>query len=619
MQLRLRTKLTLIMTGLVLLVVAVLSAVFVGQLFEQVLQQTDKRAVEIANQVFEQARRAVAEAAARGMRPASNDPEDINEYVHKAFRASEGLRAQLKAAKVDTPAIYEVSVTNNDGKVLVSTDESLIGKFLPRRTKISQLTQRGYLHQAKVLAGPPQVYELDLPFINNDQPFGEVRVVVSSGLLLNDISSSVRKFGTIVLLALVISTVVAAVVSRATLAPLSDISAQLDRISAGQYDAPVADAKGFSGSTDELGQVSRKITQVGQQLRGVHEIFSTLRENMDSVMAGLEDGLLLFTRDARAVMVSPAAEKFLGAPAGHFLGRRVNEIFPLGHPLHEVLHVQGDELREIAAETDLDTVGGTRRVGVSVQAIQEDGERMGALVTLRDLDSIESINTQLQVSERLAALGRITAGVAHEVKNPLNSMRLWLENLKESLPNEPDSGSQQAVQVLDKEIDRLDAVVKRFLDFTRPMDVRLEATHLADVLKEVVEVAKPQLHKSKIQVAQLLPIDVPEVYVDRALLKQAVLNLVLNAVEAMPTGGQLRLMLSRRGEMAEITVGDTGRGIPLENRQKIFQLFFTTRPGGSGIGLASTFRIVQLHNGSIDFTSEVGRGTTFRIELPLAA
>jgi PAS domain S-box-containing protein len=619
MQLRLRTKLTLIMTSLVLLVVAVLSGVFVAQLFEQVLLQTDKRTAEIANQVFEQAKRALSEAAAKGLRPTSNDPNDIKDYVKRAFKMSEGLRAQLKAAKVDTPSIYEVSITNNDGEVLISTDESLTGKFLARRKNISQLTRRGFVHQAKVLAGPPQVYELDLPFKNGDQPFGEVRVVVSSGLLLNDISASVRKFGTIVLLALVISTVVAAVVSRATLAPLSDISAQLDRISAGQYDAPATEARGFTGGSDELGQVSRKITQVGQQLRGVHEIFSTLRENMDSVMAGLEDGLLLFTRDARAVMVSPAAEKFLGAPSGHFLGRRVNEIFPLGHPLHEVLHVEGDELSEIAAETDLQTVEGTRRVGVSVQAIQENGERMGALVTLRDLDSIESINTQLQVSERLAALGRITAGVAHEVKNPLNSMRLWLENLKESLPAEPDSGSQQAVQVLDKEIDRLDAVVKRFLDFTRPMDVRLEATQIADVLKEVVEVAKPQLQKSKIQVAQLIPIDVPEVYVDRALLKQAVLNLVLNAVEAMPGGGQLRLMLSRRGEMAEITVGDTGKGIPTENRQKIFQLFFTTRPGGSGIGLASTFRIVQLHNGSIDFTSEVGRGTTFRIELPLAA
>ena len=109
--------------------------------------------------------------------------------------------------------------------------------------------------------------------------------------------------------------------------------------------------------------------------------------------------------------------------------------------------------------------------------------------------------------------------------------------------------------MLDKEIDRLDAVVKRFLDFTRPMDMRLEATQLAELLKEVLEVAQPQLQKANIQVAQLLPIDVPEVYVDRALLKQAVLNLVLNAAEAMPSGGQLRLVLSRRGEMAEITRG----------------------------------------------------------------
>jgi signal transduction histidine kinase len=151
------------------------------------------------------------------------------------------------------------------------------------------------------------------------------------------------------------------------------------------------------------------------------------------------------------------------------------------------------------------------------------------------------------------------------------------------------------------------------------MDVRLEPTQLAGLLREVLEVAQPQLQRAKVEVAQLLPIGIPEVFVDRDLLKQAVLNLVLNAVDAMPAGGQLQLTLSRRGEMAEITVGDTGKGIPPEHRQKVFQLFFTTRPGGSGIGLASTFRIVQLHNGSINFTSEVGRGTTFRIELPLAA
>ncbi|HKW55883.1 MAG TPA: ATP-binding protein [Candidatus Acidoferrum sp.] len=618
MQLRLRTKLTLMMSGLVLLVVAVVSTVFAAQLLNQVLQQTNKHADEIARQVFAFAHGAVLNAPNVGLRPESTSPRDVHDYVRHAFEIDEALHAQLNAAK-STFAVYEVSITDQGGLVLVSTDESLQGKFLARRTALSGLTQRGFFHAAKILAGPPRVFEFDLPFNNGDDPFGEVRVSFSTGLLLRDILPNLQRLGTIVLLALVLSTVLAAVVSGAALAPLARISEQLDRISAGQFDAPLPEVRGFVGTGDELGQVSRKISQVGQQLRGVHEIFSTMRENMNSVMAGLEDGLLLFTRDARAVMVSPAAEKFLGAPAAQFLGRRVQEIFPPGHALHDVLHIVGDELSEVAAETLLQTSEGEKRVGVSVQAIQEDGERMGALLTLRDLESLESINTQLQVSERLAALGRITAGVAHEVKNPLNSMRLWLENLKETLPSETDGNASQAVQVLDKEIDRLDAVVKRFLDFTRPMDVRLEATQLSALLKEVLEVAQPQLQKSNIHVAQLLPIDVPEVYVDRALLKQAVLNLVLNAGDAMPNGGQLRLVLSRRGEMAEITVQDTGKGIPPENRQKIFQLFFTTRPGGSGIGLASTFRIVQLLNGAIDFTTEVGKGTTFRIELPLAA
>lgn len=619
MQLRLRTKLTLVMTGLVFLVVVVLSGVYFARLTGQVMQETNNRANELTQQVFAQAKRALADAKKSGMQATSDAPDDRRDYVRQAFERNDGLTEEMQSPLGANLWIYDVMIVDKYGMVLASSDPQMPGTTVIPRPLFSQLDKSNIVKQLKVLYGPQPVYEARYPFTMGGEPFGEVRVGVSIPLLRNEITPSLRTSGAIALVALLVSTGLAMVVSGATLAPLRDISAQLDRISAGQFDAPVAQGTGFAGGADELGLVSKKISQVGQQLRGVHEIFSTMRENLNSVMAGLEDGLLLFTRDARAVMVSPAAEKFLGAPAGHFLGRRLTDIFPVGHPLRQALHIEGDELSEIAAETELKTSEGTRRVSVSVQAIQEDGEKMGAMLRLRDLDSIESINTQLQVSERLAALGRITAGVAHEVKNPLNSMRLWLENLKESLPGDADSNSHQAVQVLDKEIDRLDAVVKRFLDFTRPMEIKLEQTQLSLLLKEVLDVARPQLQKANVEMLQKLPADVPEVFVDRDLLKQAVLNLVLNAVDAMPGGGQIRLELSRRAEMAEISVSDTGKGIPLENRQKIFQLFFTTRPGGSGIGLASTFRIVQLHNGSIDFTSEVGRGTTFRIELPLAA
>ena len=188
-------------------------------------------------------------------------------------------------ADKDTDYIYEVAITDRDGQVLISTDESMQGKFLPRRAPLSQLTQRGFIHQAKVFAGPPKIYELDFPFSKGGQPFGEVRVAVSSSLLLNELLPNLRQLGTIVLLALIISTGLAAIVSGAALAPLRGISDQLDRISAGQFDMPAPEVKGFVSGSDELGAVSRKITQVGQQLRGVHEIFSTMRENMNQSWA----------------------------------------------------------------------------------------------------------------------------------------------------------------------------------------------------------------------------------------------------------------------------------------------------------------------------------------------
>ena len=163
--------------------------------------------------------------------------------------------------------------------------------------------------------------------------------------------------------------------------------------------------------------------------------------------------------------------------------------------------------------------------------IGEGDARMGTLVKFKDLESRERIGTQLQVSERLANLGRITAGVAHEVKNPLNSMRIWLENLKASLPD-VDGLPLQAVRVLDSEIDRLDSVVKRFLDFTRPPEMHQEESSLKEILEEVVAVERPELDKANVKLDARLAADVPNVLVDKPLLKQALINLLVNATRS---------------------------------------------------------------------------------------
>ncbi len=619
MAIRLKTKFTLTTALLVLGVVSVVSAVYVVTLTGQSVRQANERAKFVAQQVFLQAQNALNDAADRGAAPATEGPEDLREYVRKTLDENAGLTGLIEAALGYSATIYEVTVVDDAGMVLLSSDASLPSRPAPKRTNFEQLVRSSFVEQLRVLYGPQNVYEVALPFNLSNAPFGEIRIGVSTVFLRGEIARNLQSAVLLVLGAVLLSTLLAAGVSHASLRPLEKISAQLDRITQGKFEptaAPAAQKAPKSG--DELAQVSTKINLIGKQLHDVREIFSTLRENMSQVMAGLEDGLLLFAADGRNVLASPSVEKFLGVKPDALLGRRASEIFPAEHPLRAGggLRLEGDLLERVeGAEAVLNGSAGRRRVGASVQVIEEGGSRMGALVTLRDLDSLERIGSQLEVSERLAALGRVTAGVAHEVKNPLNSMRLWIENLKEAVPQEQEV-ARQGLKILDSEIDRLDRVVRTFLDFNRPVELRLEETSLGELLLEVVAVAQPQINKSGVRASLECAEDVPPVRADRPLLKQALLNLVLNACEAMPEGGALTLAVRAAGDRAQITITDAGRGIPPECRGKIFQLYFTTRPGGSGIGLATTFRIVQMHGGSIDFTSEVGHGTSFIIELP---
>ena len=613
MALSLKTRFTLATALLVLIMVALISGLYVVTLTRQVIRQADDRAGFIAQTAFYFAQHALVEESETGAAPKSLRPADVRAYIQHVLQDSPEVTGLLASGVGYYRDIYEITISDQGGTALVSSDASLPGRQVAHRPNIAQLSHSNFIDQLRILYGPPRVYEITLPFSVGPQPFGDVRVGLSSALLRDEISPGLYSAAWLSLGAILLSTLFTTIVGQISLAPLTRISKQLDRISAGEFDLePVTQA-------GEFGQVSNKISRIGQQLRDVREIFSTLRENMNQIMAGLEDGLLLFNAEGRAMMVSPSAYKFLSVKSDEMQGRKIEEIFPPGNPIAEALHIGEDgELSADAGEqveVELPSESGTRRVGASIQAIREDGARMGLLVTLRDLESLERIGSHLQVSERLAALGRVTAGVAHEVKNPLNSMRVWLEVLKGNLSPEPET--QQAAKMLDIEIDRLDRVVKTFLEFSRPVELERTETDLPQLLESVLASAKPTIDKAKIELVREIPSNFPAVEIDHRLIEQAVLNLVLNACDSMPPGGQLTIGLRQVGETAEISVGDTGPGIAPENRGKIFQLFFTTRKGGTGLGLANAFRFAQLHNGSIEFDSEVGRGTTFRLSLPL--
>jgi len=628
MPLRLKTKLTLSTALLVLAVACVISVLYVARLVNQVVGQAQERAEFVSQQVFFHAQNALNDAAAAGLAPESNDPAAIREYVRQAFDQSAGLTSMIEASLGYSTTIYEVTITDPQGVALVSSDATMPGRAPERRMPLARMAEAGFFEQMKILYGATRILELDLPFNLAGRPFGEIRVSLNTALMKQNIDPTLRTATLAVVVVVLSFTLLAGLVSHVYLSPLAKIHQQLDRISKGEAAPDVV------RSADEFGLVSSKISQIGQQLHGVQEIFSTLRENVNHVMAGLDDGLILFTHDGRAVMVSPAVEKFLGATPAMLTGKTVGEVFPPGHPLRTALHLgEGGWQSVEPVEVHLNGAGSgaaASRVTASVQAISGGAghESMGALVTLRDVESLEQLDSHLQVSERLAALGRVTAGVAHEVKNPLNSMRLWLENLKQAIPVAPVAPgaatpiAQQAVQILDSEIDRLDRVVKTFLDFSRPVEMEMSELDANDLVREVANVAKPQFARAGVALEVAGALEPLHVLGDRTLLKQALLNLTLNALEAIAgqpsrsEPGRVKLQCLRRNTAVTLRVEDNGPGIAPELRAKVFQLYFTTRPGGSGIGLATAFRIAQLHNGSMDFVSELGRGAAFMMDLP---
>jgi hypothetical protein len=244
------------------------------------------------------------------------------------------------------------------------------------------------------------------------------------------------------------------------------------------------------------------------------------------------------------------------------------------------------------------------------------GAREQAVELQHDLDGLlDRMATELDVASRLAAISRITGGVAHEIKNPLNAISLRLDLLRARL-GEPEEELADEIDILSKEVRRLDRVVKTFLDFSRPVDVKLTEVDLVAIAREVAELTTPQAGLANIHVWFEAAAESAPIRGDSDMLKQAILNLVLNAIEAMKNGGNLWVRVSREQNLVVLNVSDDGPGIPSDARDKVFQLYFTTKLRGSGIGLAMTYRAVQLHNGTISFSTELGRGTAFQMQFP---
>ncbi len=596
-----------VITTLFTALVVAFSWFYLSQMLRQRLLWADETASGLTRQMEYTASKAVPDLTSTRVDTA--DPKSLRTAITGYLQEDPNLNDMLESVVGNSQIVYDAAIVDTNGVALLDTNPELTGKPVPKRPPLYVLRDAGFRRQLRMLYGPSTVYEVSNALDLDAVPFGSVRVGVSTVFLRNELTPKLQQAAFFAVVAIFCSLVFSAVVSNVALGPLKTIARDLDSASAGETDLLPAE----ESSADEVGLVSLKIAHLGRQIRDTNQIFSALKDNVEQVMAKLQDGLMLFTRDSRVVLVSASAEKFLGRSRREILGRSAEEIFSDGSVLGAVVLPAFQKQRPLV-QYEFDAADG-RRVQVSLDFIQEKGTPIGALLTMRDAESVRRIEDEIEISRRLSAAGRLTRGVAHEVKNPINAIVLHLQLLQNKL-DEADPDTRRHMDVIRNEIHRLDRVVQILVDFTRPRDLHLEEMDMRKILEDVAVLAGPEAGRHGISLAEKFSDEPLMVRVDADLMKQAVLNLTLNGLQAMTNGGTLTLAAHREDETVITEVRDQGGGIPPEVQEKIFELYFTTKKEGSGIGLAQTYQIMQWHYGSVEFDSIAGAGTTFRLRLP---
>jgi signal transduction histidine kinase len=558
------------------------------------------------------------ETAAHGIHPAS--AQQWEDTWTEIVRRDPDIAEMLKATLAKAGMALAILVTDEHGNVLAaaplqsnSNAFARAGAFVGAKD-IHEIQQRWWAANLWDLNTHRENYVSTRPvgLQGSKHVLFNITVVIRSVLLRHSVEPALKNLLLAFALSLGVAILLGAVLPTVILDPLQRVSHSIDLIRTGQFGAgPLPDRR----ESPEFADVHSKLSLLDEQYRGAKQNVDELRTNIEQLLQRLEEGVLLFDNTGRLLMAGEPAERMLDKTPAEIAGRSLEELFPRSTILGEIIGRALRNGRPIEEQPvaiprlGLDPL----RLVVSVQLLRSRSgqESMGTLVTLRDVESRRQLEQQLDFSSRLAAISRLTGGVAHEIKNPLNAMALHLEVLRGRL-----DGEQPEIEVIGREIKRLDTVVKTFLNFNRPVDLNYKPIDFNDLVKEVLALVSVDANAKNVELKTVLQTDQLWINGDPDLLKQAILNVINNGMEAMQDGGTLITTTAGDGGQCLLTVSDAGPGIAREIQSRVFQLYFTTKQSGSGIGLATTFRVVQLHNGTIDFTSEPGKGTTFRLRFP---
>jgi len=599
--LSLRTREILAVTLLTLCVIVLTTVMHLYHTRRIVLTATRTQAEFVARQIYFQSAHALS-------RPSSTDPRTV------LARDAE-LRALLDASVGYDPALLYVLIADENGVAIVHTDRRREGQRVPPQPRFRDASPA---RSGLTLAPEPQIYEVALPFDVAGKPFATIRLGIAVPLIrsqLNDVFWQALTLGAV---ALAGALLVALALSTVTLQPIRKLAEDMERLRRGEFDVGSS-----AGPKDEFGKLAYQLQLLGKQIQSDRTRLLTERTQIQTAVDHLEDGIMFFGADGRILFANRAGEAALGRPASDVAGASLDDLGGADHPLRPMLRralEEGAATRNVTVEVRTET--GAVELLASVFPIAEEGAACeGAIVVTRDLKSVSvsarTFQSLIQYSAQLTALGQLTSEVTHDIKNPLHAMIVHIAFLKERLPNRPPDIAR-SLDIIEAEIKRADQVLNRFLEAVRPSELPLRPISLNVLLREIASLLQTEWQPKGIAFAVTLDEALPQVAGDEELLRRAFMNLIVNACQAMPEGGLVTITSATdEGGVIKATVTDTGTGIPPENLERIFKMYYTTKMDGTGIGLPLVRRVVELHRGSVEFFSTVGRGTTVIVRLPL--
>jgi signal transduction histidine kinase len=652
MRLSIKTKQVAGVVLIVGLAVVILSAIHLAWITRVHLRESLSRGEMVAQFVFERASSVVT----------------TREQAYSALQGDPGLRSLLLSSIAYSEHVTSAAIVDPRNVAIVHSSPTLEGQVLEPQPLLRALLDQGPLDQFQAISGD-RTFEVQQPLLmrreaggagGGTEQFGSIRVGVSTTLIRRDLRQALWNSATTAFISLIVATGIALLLAQWTLRPVHVLKSGLSRLGRGEFDVKLDLPPG-----DEFGELGSSFNLLSAELSAVRsQLAAGQVAPFESVVDRLEDAVAMFNPEGQVLFANAAMRSALPESSS---GLALDEALQPSHPyrtlVEQALATRRSQGPVSQAVPVPGAAGGIEQL-LTAHAIEHADRRfLGVMLVARNLAYLGQVQSTLRYSRKLASLNRLLAGVAHEVKNPLNAMTIHLELLKQKLSggmaafaagarhaaarlteaggggNTPAStalagedvqgGGERVmvevpalmkhVGVIGAEIRRLDEVVQGFLKFSRPEELSLEPVDLSALVGEVAEVVEPQAQDVGVQVVVESSPDLPRISGDRPVLRQALLNLALNACQAMPNGGTLRFRCRPAADRrVSLTLEDTGVGIPPEHLPRIFDLYFTTREQGSGIGLSMVYRAIQLHDGIIEVQSTPGHGTVFTLTLPQA-